>query len=240
MTTGEKIRAARKAKGLTQAELGKRAGMKDSAIRKYESGGREPKIETLRRIANGLGVDWKDILEDDELPKKMGTENGIGERIRALRACEDITQVDFGKRIGVKGNTITNYEKGLRTPSDAIILSICREFNVDKAWLIYGIENGWPAEHDIEQLIGTPATLEQLAEECAELGQAALKLARKMRGENPTPKTQDELLENLTEEVADVLLCIEQVNLDADKIESVKAYKAARWRQRIEDMNHEN
>lgn len=36
---------------------------------------------------------------------------------------------------------------------------------------------------------GEPALLEQLAEECSELAQAALKLARLERGENPTPKT---------------------------------------------------
>ena len=35
--------------------------------------------------------------------------------------------------------------------------------------------------------IGTSAKLEQLAEEAAELSQAALKLARVLRGENPTP-----------------------------------------------------
>lgn len=37
--------------------------------------------------------------------------------------------------------------------------------------------------------IGEPAFLLQLAEECSELAQAALKLVRKMGGENPTPKT---------------------------------------------------
>lgn len=41
---------------------------------------------------------------------------------------------------------------------------------------------------DILEMIGTAALLEQLAEESAELAQAALKMARKLRGENPTPK----------------------------------------------------
>lgn len=45
--------------------------------------------------------------------------------------------------------------------------------------------------------LGEPALLEQLAEECSELAQAALKLARKERGENPTPKTEEECVENL-------------------------------------------
>lgn len=42
---------------------------------------------------------------------------------------------------------------------------------------------------DVLDMIGTAALLEQLAEESAELAQAALKMARKLRNENPTPKT---------------------------------------------------
>ena len=43
---------------------------------------------------------------------------------------------------------------------------------------------------DVLEMIGTAALLEQLAEESAELAQAALKMARKMRNENPTPKSR--------------------------------------------------
>ena len=60
-------------------------------------------------------------------------------RIKEIRKDHGLTQVEFGTRIGVKGNTITNYETGLRTPTDAVILSICREFDVNKEWLKDGI-----------------------------------------------------------------------------------------------------
>lgn len=43
---------------------------------------------------------------------------------------------------------------------------------------------------DVLEMIGTAALLEQLAEESAELAQAALKMARKIRNENPTPKSR--------------------------------------------------
>lgn len=61
------------------------------------------------------------------------------DRIKQIRKSTGLTQADFGKRIGVKGNTITNYETGLRTPSDAVILSICREFNINETWLRTGV-----------------------------------------------------------------------------------------------------
>lgn len=56
-------------------------------------------------------------------------------RIKEVRKSLKLTQTEFGKRIGVKGNTITGYETGTRSPSDAIIISICREFNVNEEWL---------------------------------------------------------------------------------------------------------
>ncbi|MCI8668533.1 MAG: helix-turn-helix transcriptional regulator [Lachnospiraceae bacterium] len=60
------------------------------------------------------------------------------DRIKTIRKNNKMTQVEFGNKIGVKGNTITGYETGLRTPSDAVIFSICREFNISEDWLRYG------------------------------------------------------------------------------------------------------
>ncbi len=52
--TGDRIRQLRKEKGLTQKQLGDLCGMADSAIRRYESGRQNPKIETLKKIASAL------------------------------------------------------------------------------------------------------------------------------------------------------------------------------------------
>lgn len=54
-----------------------------------------------------------------------------------------------------------------------------------------------------EELLG------QLAEECCELGQAAMKLRRALDGANPTPVTVAEAEARVLEEAADVLLCLE-------------------------------
>lgn len=92
---------------------------------------------------------------------------------------------------------------------------------------------------NIVKEIGLPAVLEQTAEESSELAQACLKLARKMRNDNPTPKTTDELWENFHEELADVTYCIEILD-EAKKIDCLKAMdiqdaKAGQWEQRIID-----
>lgn len=62
----------------------------------------------------------------------------MNERIKELRKSLGLTQLEFGEQVGVKANTIGNYEIGLRTPSDAVIRAICREFNVNEDWLRTG------------------------------------------------------------------------------------------------------
>lgn len=64
--------------------------------------------------------------------------------------------------------------------------------------------------------IGEPAMLEQLAEEAAELSHAALKLARIIRGENPTPVTEVEAWENVVEEFTDVSMCAFELDVNAN------------------------
>lgn len=59
---GLRIREMRKSKHLTQAELGKRLGLSDSAISKWESGGVELSIKTLQRICEALDCSIFDLL----------------------------------------------------------------------------------------------------------------------------------------------------------------------------------
>lgn len=56
VTIGEQIRERRKIAGLTQKELGERAGIAEPTIRRYELGKLNPKIETVAKIAKALDV----------------------------------------------------------------------------------------------------------------------------------------------------------------------------------------
>lgn len=62
----------------------------------------------------------------------------IGERIRKLRKTLDLTQQKFGERIGIKGNTVAQYELGRNEPVDAVFSLICREYDVREEWLRTG------------------------------------------------------------------------------------------------------
>lgn len=62
----------------------------------------------------------------------------MNERIRELRKSLGLNQTEFGEKIGVKQGSIAGYESGARTPIDAVLYSICREFNVNEDWLRNG------------------------------------------------------------------------------------------------------
>ena len=62
----------------------------------------------------------------------------MNERIRLLRKELGLNQSDFGNKIGVKQGTVAGYESVARTPLDAVVSSICREFDVNEEWLRTG------------------------------------------------------------------------------------------------------
>ena len=59
-------------------------------------------------------------------------------RIKSLRATLGLNQTEFGSKLGVKQTTVAGWETGNRTISDQVILSLCREFNVNETWLRTG------------------------------------------------------------------------------------------------------
>ena len=60
------------------------------------------------------------------------------DRIRKIRRNLDLTQQEFADKLGIKRNTIANYESGRNEPIDAVVSLICREFNVNENWLTSG------------------------------------------------------------------------------------------------------
>ncbi len=68
----------------------------------------------------------------------------IEDRVLMIREQLELSQEEFGERIGVTKSTISLLERKLRNPSERVIRDICREFNVNEDWLrngTGGIEN---------------------------------------------------------------------------------------------------
>ena len=105
----------------------------------------------------------------------------MNERIKQLRIALNLTQDAFAKRLGVKRNTIGNYETGNRVPSEQSIFSMCREFNVNEEWLRNGTGEMFytmSQDEELAYIVGRalPAADEKLKETFIALGKLSQEL----------------------------------------------------------------
>lgn len=84
---------------------------------------------------------------------------------------------------------------------------------------------------------------EQLAEECAELSQASLKLIRALGNGNPTPVDYADAYSNLLEEAIDVQLVLEILQipnwLERESLKNLYAEKLDRWYGRVKEVDND-
>lgn len=61
-----------------------------------------------------------------------------GERVKEVRKALGLTLDKFGVKVGVKKQTVSRIENGVNNVTDQMVLSICREFNVNYDFLMNG------------------------------------------------------------------------------------------------------
>lgn len=63
----------------------------------------------------------------------------MNERIRELRLSLGLSAEKFGSHVGVTRSAISRIENGVVNVTEQMIRAICREFNVNRAWLTEGV-----------------------------------------------------------------------------------------------------
>ena len=118
VTVGENIRQIRLSKNLTQKQLGElcKPQMADSAIRRYESGRANPKIETVKKIADALKVPFEYLM--------YGNQEDIGENIRYYRDEKDFTLEELSLKTSIPIEKLATYENNIKRPTDREIRNI--------------------------------------------------------------------------------------------------------------------
>ena len=61
---GERLKTLRIRRALTQEELAERAGLSKNAVNRLEVDKAEPRMSTLRKLAQALGVDPSELVGD--------------------------------------------------------------------------------------------------------------------------------------------------------------------------------
>jgi transcriptional regulator with XRE-family HTH domain len=97
---GDKVRATRKAAGISQEEVARRAGVSLNVINRLERGViLDPHYSTLRGIASALGVPVEDLVREPALAGKADApETGPSLLDKALGAAQRDAQLDAQAR----------------------------------------------------------------------------------------------------------------------------------------------
>ena len=128
---GENIRRIRIRKGLSQKELAEKAGMSNVLLNNYEHGLRNPKAETLQRIAQALGVS-PEVLQGEEMSE-----------MQAKKRLYAIFSQFGGQAAEIGGKTLVCFEK-------LDLGALCRN---------YQIYRQRSAEAEAEQAVVIPISL---------------------------------------------------------------------------------
>nr|DAV52258.1 MAG TPA: Repressor protein CI [Caudoviricetes sp.] len=83
--------------------------------------------------------------------KKRGDAK-LNERLKKLRKALDLTQQQLAEHLGVKRNTVAQWELGINAITEQVITSICREFDVNKEWLRTGEGEMFVIRSDEEEI----------------------------------------------------------------------------------------
>ncbi len=137
-TIGSRLKEARTACRMSQDALAEKIGVSRGVITNIESGKvSSPQPIVISALCNALNIDKEWLLHGND-NASASSKTGVKSRIKQLRHSLDLTQQEFADRIGIKRNTIANYESGRNEPIDAVFSLICREFGVSESWLRTG------------------------------------------------------------------------------------------------------
>ena len=81
---GTLVREARRRAGLSQKELGRRAGVTQSVVSAYESGARQPSLPTLERLVRAAGCEL-DIAVRGRRPQVQTLGGPVGQKLFGQR-----------------------------------------------------------------------------------------------------------------------------------------------------------
>lgn len=96
MTTGQRIRDARKKVGMTQTELAQKLNIPFQSISQWERNLRNPKFDTIQRIADALAIHPFDLMGIDEEMRQHEISIAAGDEIDepTLHAVKEILNED--------------------------------------------------------------------------------------------------------------------------------------------------
>ncbi|MEG6615855.1 helix-turn-helix transcriptional regulator [Peptococcaceae bacterium 1198_IL3148] len=127
LALGEKIRIIRNEKAMSLQDLADKVGISLSYLSEIERGTVYPALNTLKRVADGLGVPATSL---------MGHEGTLGHKLKSLREEYGLTQAQLANLAGVTAGLIGQIEQGKVQPSLKTLEKLAEVMGVSPCYFI--------------------------------------------------------------------------------------------------------
>lgn len=148
----DRIKQIRAHFGLSQAQLAHRINKSPGLIALVEAGMKNLSMETTKAICTALPVNEEWLLTGiGEITSAAPVDKeNIKKRIKQVRKENNLTQEEFGKRIGYSPMQISYIETGRTSYSDELTHRVASTFSVNYEWLMTGVgEMHSPVEDEL-------------------------------------------------------------------------------------------
>lgn len=136
----ERLKASRKARGMSQWAVCEAAGVADTVVGYIEDQGGTPRISTVAKLAKALGVSngWLAFGLETGAEHSFSEGMELAARLRALRTLYGISRAKLGQAGGVPVGSIQHIEEGRGAPRVDTIERLAVALDVSPAWLAFG------------------------------------------------------------------------------------------------------
>lgn len=143
---GDYIRECRENIGMNIVDLAMKIGVPEKHLNEIERNERALTFGLIQQLYKYLNLDPLIIgaqLSSTQFNMLLGTESikltdGIGDRIKAMREENGVTQKDFANLMGTNQRTISHWENGRNDPNIDNIANMLLQFRADPYWLLIG------------------------------------------------------------------------------------------------------
>ncbi|WP_394265739.1 helix-turn-helix transcriptional regulator [Anaerotignum sp.] len=139
----EKINIMRNHVGLSIDELSEKSGVPKGTLSKITAGiTKNPSVDTVKSIVHAMGFTLYDLDNFPELKIKSvfaisdQVDSTFGKRLRSARVSLKLTQKELASKIGVKHNSISDWENDKNKPDPDTIELLCGVLEISPNYLL--------------------------------------------------------------------------------------------------------
>ena len=148
-TLGDRIKALRSVKGLTQEDLARQLCVNRATLANWDINRTAPDYDSLQELAKFFGVSTDYLLGLRDDPSPLDDLVTAARHLQAIRVSRDMSQRDLADRLGITVPQLARYESALERLPDELVNKLAEVFEVDRRYFTGEIDQA-----EIERLLG--------------------------------------------------------------------------------------